>query len=116
MKTLIFTLALAYLTAQEIPVGVWMYKQDSSKIELFNKDGTISGTLISSKNPSNEPGTEIFKNFKFKNGKWQGELYLIKVQQWVDASFQLKENLLLVEYNYGFLAKSFYLLKENHHK
>ena len=109
-------MALTLFTIQDSPVGVWLYKQDSSKIEIYIKDGDLSGTLISSKNLSNEPGTEIFKHFKLKNGKWQGKLYLIKLQQWVDASFQLKDNLLLVEYNYGFLTKSFYLSKENHHK
>lgn len=115
MNTLIFTLALSLFSLQEFPVGIWVYIQDSSKIEILYKEGALSGTLISSKNLSNEPGTEIFKNLKFKNGKWQGQLYLNKTQQWVDARFQIKGNLLLVEYNYGFLTKGFYLFKENPH-
>lgn len=113
MKILIFTLALTFFTIQESPVGVWLYKQDSSKIEIYIKDGMLSGTLISSKNLSNEPGSEIFRDFEFKNGAWNGKFYLNKAKHWVDASFQQKGNLLLVEYKYGFIEKRFHLFKKN---
>ncbi|MGM0391274.1 MAG: hypothetical protein ACQEQB_05980 [Bacteroidota bacterium] len=116
MKILIFTLTLTLFIVQESPVGVWLYIQDSSKIEIYIKDSVLSGTLISSKNISNEPGLEIFKNFKYKNGKWRGKLYLNKAQHWVDASLQPKGNLLLIEYKYGFIEKRFHLFKENQHK
>lgn len=112
MKTLIFILALTLFTFQESPVGVWLYLQDSSKIEISNKDGILSGTLISSKNPGYKPGTQILRNFKYQNGKWWGQLYLINEQHSVDASFELKGDLLLLEYNYGFITKKFHLFRE----
>lgn len=116
MHTLFFTLVLTLFTFQESPVGVWLYLQDSSKIEITEKDGVLSGTLISSENPGYKPGTEILRNFKFKNGKWRGELYLINEQHLVDASLELKGDLLLLEYDYGFITKMFHLFKEKQQK
>lgn len=92
--------------------GIWLYKEDTSRIEIYKKDGKICGKLVSSKNPDCEAGTEILKDFRLVKGKWLGKYYLIKKDQWIDAMLDQKKDILHFELNYGFIVKKFHWYKE----
>ncbi|UJH92146.1 DUF2147 domain-containing protein [Antarcticibacterium sp. 1MA-6-2] len=93
-------------------IGIWLYKEDTSRIEIYKKDGKICGKLISSKNPEFNAGTEILKDFILIEGKWQGKYFLIKKDQWINAMIYQKKNILHFELNYGFINKKFHWYKE----
>lgn len=94
------------------PLGVWLHKEDASKIEIFTEDNILGGRIISSKNPNYSNEIFILKNFKFVDGKWKGEFYNVNYKRWVEANMTVSGDFLTVNYKYGFIKKNFYLYKE----
>lgn len=113
MKILIITiLILTWIQNNNTPIGVWEYKEDSSRMEIINKNGKLSGTLISSDNPNRQDKKEIVRNVQFLEGKWRGEFYQYKSNRWATADFEVNENILFIKYQYGFLTKIFRFYRE----
>lgn len=113
MKIFIIIILFTFIQATNSPIGTWEYKQDKSRMEIINRDGKLSGSLIFSRNPNRNSGNKIIKNMEFREGKWRGEFYLYKSDRWVNAIFEIKRNLLHIEYKYGFLTTNlhFYRVK-----
>lgn len=102
MKTLIFIFFLSFLGNPNSPEGIWVHKEDASRIEIYADHGKFSGKLISSRHPFLETGIEIIKDMEFKEGKWKGKIYIPKKKRWVDASLKQKNNLLFIELDLGY--------------
>lgn len=105
MKTFAIVLFVTYLNIQYFPEGVWIQKQDSSRIEIIKRDGKLSGILISTKNPNSTVGTLLLKDFHFNEGYWQGKFYLLSKDRWVDAKLSQRKTLLIVELDFGYKTK-----------
>lgn len=90
-----------------------MHREDTSKIEIYTQDDKLWGRLISSKNPNYISEIIIMKNFHFNDGKWKGEFYDVKYNRWDKANIIVADDLLVVNYKYGFIEKKFYLYKES---
>ena len=96
-----------------MPDGIWVYKQDSSRIEINYINGELSGKLISTRNPNYKPGTAILEDFIFVEGKWQGRFYVQSKNLWVEAYLVLKGDFLMIEFDLGYDIKNIHLFKEN---
>ncbi len=95
----------------ESPEGVWIYKENSSRIEILNRNGELSGTIISTRHPEYKTGKEVLKDFHLVEGKWQGKIFDFQKKRWVAASLEIKSDLLFVEINYGYDTKKIHLYK-----
>lgn len=104
MKSYIILILLTFIQHTNTPVGCWKYLPDTSIVEIINRNGTLTGSLLSSRNPNRKSGNEIVRNIEYREGEWRGEFYLYKKNRWVDAVFQVKGDHLLIEYKYGFLT------------
>lgn len=114
MKTVsILLFFLAFINGPETPDGIWVYKQDSSRIEINTFNGKLSGKLISTKNPGKRIGTLILKEFTFQDGKWQGQLYMATKDRWVEANLEQKQDLILIHLDLGYEIRSMHLYKGN---
>lgn len=94
------------------PGGVWIYKEDFSRIEIIELNGKLSGKLISTRNPDCVPGTEILRDFIYLDGKWQGNLYVASKNRWVEASLIQKDDLLFIELDLGYDTKKIHWYKD----
>jgi|SRR5690606_14857499 len=112
MKLLILTIVLSFFGLSKSPEGIWLHKEDTSRIEIFEVNGKLTGKLISSRNPFLETGIEVLKDMEFKNGKWQGMVYIPKKKRWVHAILEEKDNLLFVELDLGYDKQKFHLYRE----
>lgn len=112
MKAIAILLILILNFNPEPPIGIWMYQEDFSRIEIIETDGKLSGKLISTRNPNSIPGTEVLKEFIYIDGKWQGKLYLTSKDKWVETSLVQKRNLLFLELDFGYDTKRFHWYKD----
>lgn len=112
MKLLLLTILISFISSSKSPKGIWLHKEDTSRIEISEIDGKFSGKLISSRNPFLETGIEVIKDIEYKEGKWQGKLYIPKKKRWVHAIFKEKNNLLIVELDLGYEKQKFHLYRE----
>lgn len=112
MKLLLITILLAAFGFSGSPEGIWLHKEDTSRIEIYEVNGKLSGKLISTRNPFLETNVEVLKDLEFKDGKWQGELYIPKKKRWVHAILEEKNNLLIVELDLGYDKQKFHLYRE----
>src|SRR5690606_1451996 len=112
MKLLILTIVFSFFGLSKSPEGIWLHKEDTSRIEIFEVNGKLSGKLISSRNPFLETGIEVLKDLEFKNGKWQGKLYMPKKKRWVQAVLEEKNNLLIIEMDLGYEIQKFDMYRE----
>lgn len=112
MKNIItFLLLLNGIQNTNSPIGVWEFKEDKTIVEIEKRSENLYGVIISSDNPNREVGKKIFQNLHFLDGKWKGEYYVFKIDQWVEVDLKLNSELLLIEYNYGFQNKKFHFYK-----
>lgn len=112
MKLLLITILLSFFSFSKSPEGIWLHKEDTSRIEIYELNGKLSGKLISSRNPFLETGIEVLKDLEFKNGKWQGKLYMPKKKRWVQAVLEEKNNLLIIEMDLGYEIQKFHMYRE----
>lgn len=112
MKLLLITLWLSIFSFSKTPEGIWLHKEDTSRIEIFEVNGKLTGKLISSRNPFIETNIEVLKDLEFKEGKWQGELYIPKKKRWVHAILEEKNNLLIIELDLGYEKQKFHLYRQ----
>lgn len=118
MKNFILFFLLSFLQATDAPIGTWEYKQDKSRMEIQIKNGQLSGILLSTQYPHRKAGTEILKNMEYKKGKWRGNFYIYKTNRWVEITFEIKGELLFMEYTYGIQTTSlhFYRVESKNRK
>lgn len=95
------------------PAGIWLHKEDGSRIEIIYQDKQIGGKIISSRN-AKYANLKILREFEFSDGLWRGEFYDVKNKRWVRANLIIAEKILVVQYKYGFIEKKFYLNKAFH--
>mgnify|MGYP006197470369 CR=1 FL=1 len=112
MKILLISLLITIFSSSKTPEGIWVHKEDTSRIEIYEVNGKLSGKLISSRNPFLETNIEVLKNLEYKDGKWQGELYIPKKKRWVQAILEEKNNLLIIELDLGYDMQKFHLYRE----
>lgn len=87
------------------PMGIWIYKQDSSRIEIKKINERLSGVLISTKNPGDKAGTLVLKDLINCEKYYQGQFYISSKERWVEAKLLQRENLLIIELDLGYKIK-----------
>lgn len=112
MKFVIVIISWLFFTPQSSPLGVWLYKEDGSKIEIWESEGKLFATVIATGNPSTKAGTQILKDFEILDGQWKGKYHIIKKKRWVDATLEPKGNLLHIELEFDFTHKKFHWYKQ----
>lgn len=113
MKSLINTafiiaISLTSLTsfAQQDIIGKWSFGKKNNVIEIEQHNGIYSGKIITSDNPNAQIGKLIVKEVKQIEGKWEGKVYAPKREEWYDAEFTPKNNILEVKIKVGFFSKT----------
>jgi len=106
MKTLLFFLGVLLtpisINAQQSINGIWNTGQENTKIEI-NK--TI-GKIYSSDNKNATVGKLIVKDLNKMGNSYNGKLYLIRRNQWVDAVFVPNGKSLNITISAGFQKKT----------
>lgn len=111
MKKLISLFIIGFFTsfsanAQSTIEGVWATGKDNTTVEIRATDDVLEGKIKSSDNTKAEVGTRIIKNLREDEGSYKGELYIIKMQRWVNATFSPKGEKLIVTVSAGFRSKT----------
>jgi uncharacterized protein (DUF2147 family) len=101
---IVFTSVFAH--AQKPVEGVWATGKDNTMVEIRGTDDVLEGKIQASDNPKAEVGTRIIKNLREDDGSYKGELYIIRMQRWVNATFSPKGEKLIVPVSAGFRSKS----------
>lgn len=112
MNLLLLIHLLLFQNITTPPLGKWLHKEDSSKIEIFIKEQKLYGHLISTKNPEYKTNRLVLRNFEFIDGNWKGEFYNVKNNRWVEAKLIISGKVVIVNYKYGFIENKYYLNKE----
>ncbi|MEL6650411.1 MAG: DUF2147 domain-containing protein [Bacteroidota bacterium] len=102
----LLSLSVLSLKAQTAPLGVWNTGTDNAQIEIVEVDGNYVGTLIASDNPEAKIGKQLIKDFKPDGEGWTAKLYAPKRGEWIDASLETKDNLLLITVGSGLMSKT----------
>jgi hypothetical protein len=76
--------------------GIWDTNKDNIKVEIYKKDGTCFGEIVSSDNAKAKIGTVILKDFILNNGIWEGKFYSVYRDKLVNALMQLDKNILKI--------------------
>ncbi|QDO95245.1 DUF2147 domain-containing protein [Formosa sediminum] len=97
--------SLASYAQQDIK-GKWSFGEKNNVIEIEQHNGIYSGKIISSDNPNTQIGKLIVKEVQLIEGKWQGKVYAPKREEWYDAEYTPKDNLLEVKIKVGFFSKT----------
>ncbi len=105
MKLIAITIFLVNIINATFPEGIWIYKQDSSRIEIKKPNERLSGVLISTKNPECKAGTLVLKDLINCEGYFQGQYYISSKERWVEAKLMQKKNLLIIELDLGYKIK-----------
>lgn len=110
MKTLINIASIIVISltsfAQQDIIGKWSFGEKNSIIEIEKQNGIYRGKIVSSDNPNAQIGKLIVKEVKQIKGKWEGKVYAPKREEWYDAEFTPKENILEVKIKVGFFSKT----------
>lgn len=111
MEKLIFLFIIVFFTSlsaysQSTIEGLWATGKDNTTVEIKATDDVLEGKIKSSDNTKAETGTRIIKNLRIVDGSYKGELYIIKMQRWVNTSFSLKREKLIVTVSAGFRSKT----------
>lgn len=108
-KTAVFLMVLftSFSAYTQSPIeGVWATGKDNTMIEIRGTDDVLEGKIQASDNPKAEVGTRIIKNLREDDGSYKGELYIIKMQRWVHATFSPNGEKLIVTVSAGFRSKT----------
>ena len=99
-----FTSLSAY--SQSTIEGVWATGKDNTTVEIKATDDVLEGKIKASDNTKAEVGTRIIKNLREDDGSYTGELYIIKMQRWVNASLSPKGEKVIVTVSAGIRSKT----------
>ncbi len=102
----IFSLIVSSLFAQSDITGTWNTGDQNTHVKIENQEEVLTGKIISSDNPKAKPGSLLIKEVKLKRGKWKGQLYAPKKEEWYDAEFTKKGNKLEIVISVGFMSKT----------
>lgn len=99
-----FTSFSAY--SQSTIEGLWATGKDNTMVDIRATNEVLEGKIKSSNNTNAEVGKRIIKNLRENAGSYKGELYIIKIQRWVNATFSPKGEKLIVTVSSGFRSKT----------
>lgn len=108
-KTAVFLMVLftSLSTYAQSPIeGLWATGKDNTMVEIRGTDDVLEGKIQDSDNAKAEAGTRIIKNLREEDGSYKGELYIIRMQRWVKATFSPKGEKLIVTVSAGFRSKT----------
>jgi len=89
--------------AQSNVAGNWIVGEKNTVIKIKKDSESHSGKIISSDNPEAKIGRLMVKDLKQgKKGNWAGKVYSPKREEWYDAEFTPKGNILEVKYQLAF--------------
>ncbi len=94
-------------SAQSNVAGNWIAGKENTVIKIAQEGSSYSGKIISSENPKAKAGSLMIKDLKQdKKGNWKGQVYAPKRDEWYDAEFTPKGNILEIEISVGFFSKT----------
>lgn len=83
--------------------GVWNTNKDKTKIEIKSSLNGIEGRIIESQNKNAPLGKLIVRDLKPINKQsYHGQLYSLKYNRWVNATFTRKQSQLLIHVSTNF--------------
>jgi len=85
--------------------GIWNTNKDNIKVEIYKKDGTCFGEIISSTDEKAKKGTVILRDFTLNYGIWEGKFYSAYKDKLVNALMQLDKNILKITILLGKTSK-----------
>ncbi len=116
MKNLIVLTVLSLLgfklMAQQDIKGVYDIGEENTKVEIYDKEGSIWGKIVSSDNEKVKIGTDILRRFTYKDNKWVGTMYAIRKKKEMDAELVNEDEILNVIIHVGFITKNLYWKKQ----
>lgn len=92
--------------AQESIEGQWNTGEDNTIVETYQKDGAWFGKIISSDNPKAKIGTEILREFQFKNDAWRGKIFAARRGKIMDAVIDPTKDILEITVSAGLIRKT----------
>lgn len=108
-KTAVFLIVLftSFSAYAQSPIeGVWATGKDNTMVEIRGTDDVVEGKIHTSDNAKAEIGKLIIKDLREDDGSYNGKLYIIKMQRWVNATFSPKGEKLIVTVSAGFRSKT----------
>lgn len=97
----------SYAQSQQDIAGEYSIGNQNTIIKIEQKDDVYSGRIISSDNPKAKVGTLMVEDLKQdKKGNWKGQVYAPKRDEWYDAEFAPKGNILEIKISVGFFSKT----------
>ena len=97
---------ISLLSAQDFPKGIWLTGEENTKIETYQKEGAWYGKIVSSDNPKAKIGKDILREFKEKDGQWEGKLFAAKRGKILDAVIAPSKEILNITVSAGFFTKT----------
>jgi len=108
MKTMMMYLFLILFSStgnEPAIVGTWKMSEENIEVEI-TQDGDVCTGVVVEAPKEGAIGTEILRDLKEKNGKWEGKLYAIRKGRLVDVEIVPSGDELDLEVSAGFRSKS----------
>lgn len=106
--TTILLITFSFLSAYaNNPIeGNWDTKNYGTIVSIKKVDGVLKGIIKSSGNKNAKEGMQIIRNLKATDDGYEGEIYSVKRDKWMDAEFTRNGDVLEVEVSVGFISKT----------
>lgn len=94
------------MNAQSPIAGTWNTGQKNTKIEIVESGDVYVGKIASSDNSDAKIGKTLIKDIAYTDGEWKGQIYLLKREEWAEATFTPKGDILEITVGSGFMSKT----------
>lgn len=98
--------------AQESMAGQWNTGRENTIIEMKQDGSEWLGTILSSENEKAEIGKLMVKELQKKGEGFEGKIYVIRRERWMEAYFEPEGNSMKVTVSAGMMKRSIDWTKE----
>jgi uncharacterized protein (DUF2147 family) len=98
-------LAFATLAKAQSLEGLWNTGMENTIVKIKKTDNAYVGEVESSDNPQAAAGKIILKNIKKSDENYEGEIFVMKKQDWFNAKLDPKIDELVITVSAGIFKK-----------
>lgn len=86
--------------------GKWNTGNQNTLVKIEKAGDAIIGKIVSSDNSDVRIGSTLIKDVYLKKGKWTGQMFAPRRNEWYDAEFKVKDSKLEITISVGFMSRT----------
>ncbi|NME68092.1 DUF2147 domain-containing protein [Flammeovirga aprica] len=86
--------------------GTWDMKKDGTIVTIKKADSIFEGFVISTESEADIVGKKVIRDIKPTKNGFEGEIYAIKLDKWLEAKFKPDGDIMEVKASLGFVSRT----------